>query len=313
MMVKAVPSPPLSRSLLFLVLSLVSFIPPLLSVHRPVRPYHSPFLWSSHGSSMPSSSGRLSGPSQDQQTTSTGSITFSFNSIHSVLVGRFGPASRPTTTTDNNTCGAATRNVRKSSVRHQPTKTAGWRDRIPKHGFYSRRFNRTIGRRRILFPLVRLPGRRCLYFRWESLKSRLIDWVKGKEKKWRGKWKRKSGLWKKGKCEGQSDSQKGKVKVINGEKNKRHNSVFHLFFIIVDKEFTILAPSNQAPTRPSPTAADKDRVRQLLLNHIVLGRAVNISADLSSIDDGPGKNGKKPLVLTTLGGKQLYFKNRKGR
>lgn len=45
MMVKAVPSPPLSRSLLFLVLS-VSFIPPL-SAHRPVHttlPFSGPVM-----------------------------------------------------------------------------------------------------------------------------------------------------------------------------------------------------------------------------------------------------------------------------
>lgn len=72
----------------------------------------------------------------------------------------------------------------------------------------------------------------------------------------------------------------------------------------IDKAFTILAPSNGAPTRPSPTAADKDRVRQLLLNHIVLGRAVNVSADLI------GRS--KPLTLTTLGGQQIHLKHRKG-
>lgn len=80
-------------------------------------------------------------------------------------------------------------------------------------------------------------------------------------------------------------------------------------FYWIDKEFTILAPKNEAPTRPSPTADDKDRVRQLLLNHIVLGRAVNISSDLSSLGNNEKK---KPLTLTTIGGRQLHFKNRQG-
>ena len=56
--------------------------------------------------------------------------------------------------------------------------------------------------------------------------------------------------------------------------------------------------------RPSPVSTDKDRVRQLLLNHIVLGRAISV-ADLS-------KSNKSPLTLTTLGGGQLHFKHRKG-
>lgn len=70
--------------------------------------------------------------------------------------------------------------------------------------------------------------------------------------------------------------------------------------------------------RPSPTADDKDRVRQLLLNHIVLGRAVNISSDLSSSLTPPwykdnSLNNKKTLTVTTLGGRQLHFKTRKGK
>lgn len=89
------------------------------------------------------------------------------------------------------------------------------------------------------------------------------------------------------------------------------------FLIITDKEFTILAPSNSAPMRPSPTAEDKDRVRQLLLNHIVLGRAVNLSSDLSSTSppwykDTTNHGNKKPLTVTTLGGRQLHLKTRKG-
>ncbi|XP_046652352.1 uncharacterized protein LOC124343179 [Daphnia pulicaria] len=98
---------------------------------------------------------------------------------------------------------------------------------------------------------------------------------------------------------------------------------FSLWFVFLDddvftsdKEFTILAPSNSAPMRPSPTADDKDRVRQLLLNHIVLGRAVNISSDLSSSLSPPwykdnSLNNKKTLTVTTLGGRQLHFKTRK--
>lgn len=98
---------------------------------------------------------------------------------------------------------------------------------------------------------------------------------------------------------------------------------FSLWFVFLDddvftsdKEFTILAPSNSAPMRPSPTAEDKDRVRQLLLNHIVLGRAVNLSSDLSSTSppwykDTTNHGNKKPLTVTTLGGRQLHLKTRK--
>lgn len=56
----------------------------------------------------------------------------------------------------------------------------------------------------------------------------------------------------------------------------------------------------------------------MLLNHIVLGRAVNISSDLSSSLSPPwykdnSLNNKKTLTVTTLGGRQLHFKTRKGK
>ena len=84
--------------------------------------------------------------------------------------------------------------------------------------------------------------------------------------------------------------------------------VLNLFDWPADKEFTILAPSNNAPMRPSPTAADKERVRQLLLSHIILGRAVNVS----SLDLSSATNAKKSLSLATLGGRQVHLKQTKG-
>ena len=80
----------------------------------------------------------------------------------------------------------------------------------------------------------------------------------------------------------------------------------YVSFLMADKKFTILAPSNRALTRPSsPGAEDRERVRRLLLNHIVLGQAVS-SADLIA-------KSQQPLTLTTLGGSQLHFKQRKGK
>ena len=55
-------------------------------------------------------------------------------------------------------------------------------------------------------------------------------------------------------------------------------------------------------------SADKERVRQLLLNHIVLGPAGNISSlDLSSM-----ASGKKSLSLATLGVRHVHLKQTKG-
>jgi len=80
------------------------------------------------------------------------------------------------------------------------------------------------------------------------------------------------------------------------------DSFFSLWLFFLDddvftseKDFTILAPTNVAAMKPSPNMADKERVRQLLLNHIVLGQAVQ-SSQL-----------RKSLTLTTLGGSRLHF------
>ena len=72
------------------------------------------------------------------------------------------------------------------------------------------------------------------------------------------------------------------------------------FYASIEKDFTILAPTNVAAMKPSPNMADKERVRQLLLNHIVLGQAVQ-SSQL-----------RKSLTLTTLGGSRLHFQPAKG-
>jgi len=67
-----------------------------------------------------------------------------------------------------------------------------------------------------------------------------------------------------------------------------------------DQNFTILAPRNGAAMKPSPIRpSDKERVRELVLKHIILGHAVTTSTLTQT------------LTLMTLGGTQIRFKPQK--
>lgn len=226
MMVKAVPSPPLSRSLLFLVLSLSCFfhstiiispspcpsIPLSLSLTRstvkltPIGPVMD--LQCRHPAGGSQDRARINRPHQLDRLPSVLILSILILSVVSALpVDQQQPITTPVEllleTSESQVSGISQARRPAEGIEFPNTAfiPGDLTEQLAVDGFFSLWFV-------FLDDDVFTSGENCLF------EIRLIDRVKGKEKngeKGKVTKKRKSGLWKKGKCQGQSDSQKGKV------------------------------------------------------------------------------------------------------